>query len=221
MVEAGKDQFMKKLILVMALGGLALSAHATEYAKVISSTPVLGEVTVPQRSCWNEQETVAQPRTGVGATIGAVAGGLLGSTMGRGAGKAAATAAGVITGAVVGDKVERDSADNSTQTVQKCQTTQVTTQQTIGYDVVYEYGGRRYTARLARDPGDRMPINVAVSPSDAAAPAATTTTTVVQTSPTVVYRSAPVYVDPTPPVVVDWWWWGGPGPGPHHGPHRW
>jgi uncharacterized protein YcfJ len=217
MVEAGKDQFMKKLILMMALAGLATAANATEYAKVISSTPVLGDVSTPQRNCWDEQVQVQQPRTGVGATIGAVAGGLLGSTMGRGSGNVAATAAGVVTGAVVGDSLERNSS--STQTVRKCQTTQITQRQTIGYDVVYEYGGQRYTARLAQDPGESLPINVSVSPNAAPAQTSTTTTstTVVQ-EPTVVYRD-PVYVSPAP-VVVDWGWgWGGGPRGPH--PRHW
>lgn len=208
---------MKKLLLMMALAGVAVSANATEYAKVISSTPVLGDVTTPQRSCWDEQVQVQQPRTGAGAVIGAVAGGLLGSTMGRGSGNVAATAAGVVTGAVVGDNLERGSS--STQTVQKCQTTQTTQRQTIGYDVVYEYAGQRYTARLAQDPGETLPINVSVSPNAAPAQApVATTTTVVQTSPTVVYRD-PVYVAPAP-VVVDWGWGWGPGPrGPH--PRHW
>jgi hypothetical protein len=36
----------------------------------------------------------------------------------------------------------------------------------VGYDVVYEYAGRRYTTRMARDPGAEIAIDV--RPSDAA-----------------------------------------------------
>jgi uncharacterized protein YcfJ len=200
---------MNKIILLMALAGISATAQAaTEYAKVISSTPVLGEISVPQRSCWNEQQQVEQPKSPAGTVIGAIAGGLLGSTMGRGGGKAAATAAGVVTGAVVGNAVTNDGT--TTQTVRRCETTTTTQRKTIGYDVVYEYAGQRYTARMANDPGDKIAINI--SPTGAAD--TTTQTTVVEDSPTVIYRSAP------PPVIVEpvwgWGWgWGG-GPGPRH-----
>lgn len=197
---------MKSVFLLVALVGLPLGAQATEYAQVISSTPVLGEVSVPQRNCWDEQVQVEQPHTPEGAVIGAVAGGLLGSTMGRGSGNVAATAAGVIAGAVAGDSLANRNS-TSTETVHRCDNRRVTQRKTIGYDVVYEYAGQQYTARMANDPGSEIAINV--TPSGASAPVANQdSTTVIEQGPTVVYRQpAPVYV--APPVMLGWWGWGG------------
>jgi uncharacterized protein YcfJ len=205
------ESIMNKIFLLLAMAGLSISAQAAEYAKVISSTPVLGEISTPQRNCWNEEVQVQQPKSPEGTVIGAIAGGLLGSTMGRGSGKAAATAVGVVTGAVVGNSVTNN--ETSTQNVRRCQTTTTTQRQVIGYDVTYEYAGQRYTSRFANDPGDRVAINI--NPSGASSSdtqTTTSTTTIVEDSPTVVYRRAPtVYVDP----YYGWW---GPGPGPHRGP---
>lgn len=208
---------MNKILILIALASLSTVADATEYAHVISSTPVLGEVTVPQRNCWDEQQQVQQPKSGAGAVIGAVAGGLLGSTMGRGGGNVAATAAGVITGAVVGDNLENRN-NTTTQTVRRCETTQVTQRKTIGYDVVYEYAGQQYSARLANDPGRELAINVSPSASVAIQPeqASPQTTTIIERPPTVVYRQPPtVYVEPRPLMFGGWGWGYGPGPRGH------
>jgi len=210
---------MNKILVLIALAGISSAAEAIEYAHVISSTPVLGEVTVPQRNCWDEQQQVQQPKSGAGAVIGAVAGGLLGSTMGHGSGNAAATAAGVITGAVVGDNLE-DRSNTTTQTVRRCETTHATQRKTIGYDVVYEYAGQQYSARLANDPGRELAINVSPSDPSVAQPVQTSnpTTTIIEQTPTVVYRQAPtVYVEPAP-IMFGWWGWGH-GPGYGHGGH--
>lgn len=209
---------MKKLILLMALVGLSGMAQATEYGKVVSVTPVMGDVSTPQRTCWDEQVRVEQPRTGAGSLIGAVAGGLLGSTVGRGDGRSAATAVGVITGAVVGDSIEGNSG-SSTQTVRRCGTSTTTQRQVIGYDVVYEYAGKQYSTRMASDPGERVPVSVTpvgAATTPATTTVAATTTYVVDDTPTVVYRPAPatVYVD-APLILGRWGWDWGPGPRDH------
>lgn len=207
---------MKTRILMFAiLFAFSGLAQAIEYGRVISSTPVSREVTTPQRVCRNEEVVVEKPHDATGSVLGAVAGGILGSTMGRGSGKAAATAAGVIVGAVAGDKVANSDDNATTQTVRRCSTQQVRTQQVVGYDVEYEYAGKTYRTRLANDPGDRIAVQITPAGSTVIDDDATvSTTTVIEDSPQVVYvRERPV----RPPVRGDfgwgWGWWG-PGPGP-------
>jgi uncharacterized protein YcfJ len=35
---------------------------------------------------------------------------------------------------------------------------------TAGYQVTYEYGGQRFSTRLPYNPGNQLPVNVAVTP---------------------------------------------------------
>lgn len=211
---------MKKHLAVLALTGIAVSAHATVIANVISSTPVVQTVNVPQQNCRAEQVLVEQPKSGAGATIGAVAGGILGSTVGHGSGKAAATAAGIVTGAVVGNSLER-TGNTTVQTVQTCQMVNVTQQQVVGYDVVYEYAGQRYTARLVQAPEATLAIEAPV-------PVVTTTMVigprslyvappvpvVVTPAPAVVLRRAPILLEPARPAFLHS---SGPYPASHGG----
>ena len=227
---------MNKLILTLALGIGASGAQAVEYATVISSTPIVEEVSIPTRRCWNEPVQVEQPRSAGGAVIGAIAGGLLGSTVGRGSGRAAATAAGAITGAVVGDSVaNRDSS--TTQTVRRCHTTTTREERTTGFDVVYEYAGRQYSTRMNEDPGEEIAINIspagrpALSATEPAPEDDTEEAEVVEDAPPTEYRTAPPSVvyrnDPwpiyvAPPVVFSWHSWGGWGSSHHYThPRRW
>ncbi|MDB5801068.1 MAG: 17 kDa surface antigen [Rhodocyclales bacterium] len=195
---------MNKLLMVTALTALSVQAHAAEYGHVVSSTPVLQQVQVPQRSCWDEQVVVQQPRSAGGAIVGGIAGGVLGSTIGKGGGKMAATAIGAVTGAVVGDRIDNQDGQTTTQTVRRCQTTQTSQQRTLGYDVTYEYAGQRYTTRMNNDPGEWVPIVVSVE-GTTPAPASTTivetqaapATTYIEQGPVVVYRRPAVIWGPS------------------------
>ncbi len=192
---------MNKLLVMMILAGLSIESQAAEYGHVISSTPVVQQVPAPQQSCWDEQVQVQQPRSTAGAVLGGIAGGVIGSTVGRGGGQLAATAVGAITGAVVGDRVDNQNTQTTTQTIRRCQTTQTQQQRTVGYDVTYEYAGQRYTARMANDPGEWVPIAVNVQGATTPAPAPVTTTGVESTVPTTtVIQDSPVYVYQRPPV---------------------
>jgi uncharacterized protein YcfJ len=209
---------MNKVIVMAALACVAGLSQAAEYGKVISSTPVMQEVLIPQRTCRDEQVEVEQPKNPAGSVIGAVAGGLLGSTMGRGSGNAAATAAGVIVGAVVGDQAANANSGTTTRTERRCSTQQVRSQQLAGYDVVYEYAGKRYTTRMAKDPGDSIPLQISPIGSAVSSAPVVSIETVVEEEPVrIVRRVEPVYA---PPVVLHWDLWPGPGPGFGH-PPRW
>ena len=158
--------------LVAAALAPAASQAAAIYAPVVSSTPVTQQVTVPQQVCGVEQQVVHAQPSGVGALIGAVAGGLFGNAVGGGS-RAIATGVGAVAGAALGNTVEVNAAANypaGSVPVQRCQTVNAYQTRTVGYDVVYEYNGQTYHARLANPPGDRIALHVA--PADAQAPQA-------------------------------------------------
>src|SRR4051812_43785403 len=97
---------MKQSILLTALGLVAFGASAQEVGNVVSSTPIVQQVQVPQQVCNNQPQYVQAPSSGGGAILGAVVGGLLGHQVGAGAGRAAATGVGAVVGAMAGDRIE-------------------------------------------------------------------------------------------------------------------
>ena len=101
--------------LVKTLAALALiatwpAAQSQEMARVVSSTPIVQQVTVPRQVCSETQILVQQPRSGAGVVVGALAGGILGNQIGDGSGRAVATAIGVLGGAILGDQLEGEPA---------------------------------------------------------------------------------------------------------------
>ncbi len=143
------------------------SAFAAEYANVVSSTPVIASVPATRQVCTDSQQLVQSRPSGAGAVIGAIAGGVLGNTIGGGFGRAAATGIGAVAGAVVGDNVEANNTAVAAVPVRRCQNVTSYEQRTVGYDVVYEYAGQRYSTRMARDPGRQFAV--AVQPADGGA----------------------------------------------------
>lgn len=186
---------------LMLAGSLALPcsvALATEYGRVVSSTPVAARFEVPSSQCQDQPQLVQARPSGGGAVLGAVIGAAIGNSVGAGAGRAAATGLGFVAGAALGDQAEAAQLPPREVTVRTCHTTMGYEERVIGYDVVYDYQGQRYSTRLARDPGQRIALNVQVTPvgeAIAAPPAA---------APARAY-AAPAY---SPPPVVY-----GPPPG--------
>ena len=181
-------------LLPLALIATWPLAHAQEIARVVSSTPVTQQVTVPRQICSETQLLVQQPRSGAGATVGALAGGIIGSQFGGGSGRAAATALGVIGGAILGDQLEGQPAPVA-RTANTC-TQQITYEnRVVGYNVVYEYAGRQYSTQMNSDPGPHLIIQVTPASSDMQV-----YTTPAPPPPVVV--QAPVQVQSYPPVVV-------------------
>jgi len=133
--------------------GAPLCAQAAELATVVSSTPVTVAVTVPRQQCSDGQQLVQQRPSGAGALLGAIAGGVIGHNLGNGFGRAAATGFGAVAGAVVGDQVEAANSPVAEVPVRRCQTVSSYENRVVGYDVVYEYAGQRYSTRMSRDPG--------------------------------------------------------------------
>lgn len=201
---------MQKTAIGLALLTAAGLSTAQEMGQVISATPIVQQVTVPQQSCYEETVMPAQrASTGGGAILGAVVGGLIGSALGSGSsGRTAAAMAGAFGGAIVGDQAENRQPAYPQQ-VQRCQTQNTYENRTMGYTVVYEYAGRQYTTRTQNDPGRWIPVNVqpaaqtySTQPDPYAAqgvysqPGVVTSTYPVQP----VYQAPPTYV--TPPVTV-------------------
>ena len=160
--------FRPALVLAAALGAaVGPSAFAADYATVISSTPVTVPVAVPRQVCSQERQYVQQAPSGAGALIGAIAGGVIGNSIGHGFGRAAATGIGAVAGSAIGNQVEADANPVSEVPVQRCQRVSRYENRTVGYDVMYEYAGQRYSTRMARDPGRRFAVSV--QPADGVA----------------------------------------------------
>lgn len=212
-----------------ALSVAASASWAAEYGTVVSSTPVVAAVPVPQQVCTDQPMVYQQPNSGAGALIGGLAGAAIGNSIGSGGGRAAATGIGLIAGSIIGDRVEADASPPVATTVRQCRTVTSYVNRTIGYDVVYEYQGMRRRTTLAQDPGDQIALNVSVMPAEAApAPQPTEMPPpgqVVQQPPAQIYYPAPYYAYPyypyaSPVVRIGWGYgWGG-GYGPGHGHRR-
>ena len=222
-----------------AATGLACSAAMAQQARVISTVAVQQQVGVPQQVCGDEQVYAGQRTTGAGAVIGAIIGGVAGSALGGGHGphghgpaRGATTAIGAITGGLIGNQVEGTTGGTPAyQNVRRCTTETVYENRTVGYDVTYEYAGQRYTARMDRDPGQWVTLNMqpqttynSVAPSNGSF-----------VGPSGVYNSAPAevtvtetvtYPAPAVPIVVGVdvgpyappppMWHRPPPPPPHH-----
>jgi uncharacterized protein YcfJ len=171
---------------------LAQSAPASAYGVVISSTPVVQQVTVPKQVCTTTNVQTFQP-TGGGALIGAVIGGALGNQFGRGQGRAVATGLGVIGGGILGNQVEAQNGYYVNQPTQSCRTENTVENQTVALNVLYEYAGQRYTVQMPTDshlrPGMRIALQVE-APVQPVAPVQSVT----------YVRPQPVFV-PAAPVV--------------------
>jgi uncharacterized protein YcfJ len=228
-----------KHLSVLALATAAAGAClAQDVGRVISTQPVVQQISVPQRVCTNQQVEVQQQKSGAGAVMGAIAGGAIGNQVGRGAGNAAATMIGIMGGAILGDRVE-GAPPTQLQTVQNCTVQNTLENRTIGYNVVYEFGGKQYAVRMPNDPGPTISLQVSpvgAQPQDqvSAAPQAYQPPEYVQNAPVVYtqqtivqpYYVQPVYAQPVygpryyPPVSLNlgFGYWGGGGH--HHGHWR-
>jgi len=193
------------LALAASAAALCLQANAQpqgrEMGRVLSVTPVSQQVAVPQQVCNNETVySGGRQPSGAGAVLGAVAGGLVGNAIGGGSGRALATGVGVIGGAMLGNQVEAGSPGY--QNVQRCTTQTRYDNQFLGYDVVYEYGGRQYTTRTQSDPGQWIPVTV--QPATPPAPSYPPGYSYYEApQPAVVVTETPVYAAPvyTAPVI--------------------
>ena len=162
-----KKNIAKSVVLVSALAAAGMGttvAQAAEFGHVISSTPVLEQISVPQQVCTNAQ-VQGSYRSGGGALIGALVGGAVGNQFGRGNGRAASTLIGAVGGGLVGDQIEAQNYGGYpvTQNVQQCRTEYTVQNRTVAYNVLYEYAGQRYTVQMPHQPGNRIALQVSAA----------------------------------------------------------
>ncbi len=146
----------------------AAPVQAQEVGRVLSSTALISQVSVPRQVCAQEvvqvQSQTPGTKSGAGALMGAVAGGVTGNAIGSGNGRAAATILGFIGGAILGDRIEGASpglVSTSQQTINRCSTQNFIENRTTGYQVVYEYAGKQYSVQMPQDPGPSIQLQVA------------------------------------------------------------
>ena len=155
-------------LLAAAVVGTVNAADFEDSARVISVSPQYEQVNYPQQRCNTEYvQTQREAQRGMGGSIvGGIAGGLLGSQVGHGNGRTAAAAAGAIAGAIAGDRIENNNQGGVVEQrpVQRCQTVDNWQTRTNGYAVTYEYNGRTYTSILPYDPGQRLRLQVSITP---------------------------------------------------------
>lgn len=143
---------------VAMLTGLPAQAQQ-EMARVISSTPVMQQVPVSRQVCQDEAVTRSGQKSGAGALMGTLAGGALGNAIGEGSGKAAATVLGLFGGAILGNSIEGE-AQPETQMVRRCYPQTAYESRVSGYNVVYEFGGKQYSAQMPSDPGQYLQLQI-------------------------------------------------------------
>ena len=204
-------QALRPLLAAAAVGAVcaAPAAFAADYATVVSSTPVTAAVPVQRQSCTESQQIVQPQPSGAGALIGAIAGGVLGNSVGGGFGRAAATGLGAVAGSVIGNQIEADGQPATAVPTRRCQTATRYEERVVGYDVMYEYAGQRYSTRMARDPGQRFAVSEQpADPNGNALPAPVMSRAVPTYDAPVATAEAPlqpapqtVYYDPLPPPV--------------------
>ncbi len=150
---------------------MAYAADFTDWAPVMSSTPVIERTVTPRQECRTEVVTSREVRTEgsspVGAIVGGIAGGVLGHQVGGGRGKDVATAAGAVAGAVIGNNIDNQNRVTTVtpvgREVQRCRTVDSVSEVVRGYDVVYRYAGRDVAVRLPYDPGERVRVAVGIT----------------------------------------------------------
>lgn len=189
---------MKKMFVLpaaAAVSGLfAVNASAMDIlARVISSTPVVQQVSVPQQVCTTQPVVTQAPPSGAGAVMGALAGGAMGNAVGDGGGRALATMIGLVGGAMVGNNIEGNRSQ--VQNAQQCGTQTSYQNRTTHYNVVYEYADRQYTIQMPSDPGPY--VRLQVTPVGAMpAPQASVQPGFAQPQPAQPVYGQPVYTQP-------------------------
>jgi uncharacterized protein YcfJ len=168
-----KQRVMRSTLLgALALAAMPVAAQSwgpegTSYsaqARVVSAVPIRETVaSTPRQECWTEYSEGSGGNRTAGAVIGGIAGGLIGHQFGSGSGNTAATIAGALGGAAVGNEIGRRNEDP--RAVERCRTVSDSSDRVVGYDVVYRFQGREFTARLPYDPVPELPVNVTVAPS--------------------------------------------------------
>ncbi len=200
---------MKKAVVLStvaaALGLFAVNVAAMDIlARVISSTPVQQQVSVPRQFCTTQPMITEAPRSGAGALMGALAGGAMGNAVGDGGGRALATVIGLVGGAMIGNNIE--GPNNQVQNVQQCSTQTSYENRISHYDVVYEYADKRYNVQMPSDPGLYVRLQVTPVGAMPAQPHAQQAYPQQYQQYQQQHQPAPVYTQPAPVYAQPGWY---------------
>ncbi|MBT8067904.1 MAG: glycine zipper 2TM domain-containing protein [Gammaproteobacteria bacterium] len=174
-------------VLLVGMTGSALADYDSrmsrkdraqyDYAKVLSSQPIINYVTVktPVRECWEEMQYYTvdrRSRHNGGALVGAILGGVIGHQVGSGRGNDAATVAGTLIGAAIGNESSRKrhegyGEERIARPIERCETRFQSHQEERidGYRVTYRYHGQKYSTVMPYDPGAKLRVRVDVRPA--------------------------------------------------------
>ena len=155
-------------VAATAVGAFAASRYDLnpfrDYATVVAVEPAYDVNRIPREVCRDQaverQKEPQDEKRVAGAVIGAAVGGVLGNQVGSGSGRTAATVAGAAAGGYAGSKIQKKMQEGNTESVieHRCETVYDTERKPAGFDVTWEYEGRRGTVRMERDPGKRIPF---------------------------------------------------------------
>lgn len=142
------------------------------WADVIEAEPVTRVIRKPVREevCWQEEvyREIPARRSAAPSIFGALLGGVIGNQFGGGSGRDAMTIAGAALGGAIASDRQRERYPNKyyASLEDRCgtNTNWQETRQVIGWDVVYEYQGETYLARMPEHPGDQVQVEVSVQP---------------------------------------------------------
>ena len=164
---------------IAAAGGYKKNSYS-DHAVVTDVQPIYRTIRVnePRQECWSE-EVYHQPQhthnssagsTIVGGIIGGVIGHQVGKRVNRGRGKNGGAILGTLIGAAIGHEngAKSHTTGRGYTTVEnRCQTVDSyhTEERIDGYRVSYEYNGALFHTRMKHRPGDRIRVNVQVTPS--------------------------------------------------------
>lgn len=161
------------------------NSHYQDYARVTHVEPIYNRVQYRPRDCDNNNSYRYNRNRGNNAQnryfseqtstiVAAIAGGVIGNQFGGGNGKTAMTIAGTVLGGSVAREqyrhrtpIPRDRPHYRDQ--DRCDNYGYSgyqnTRNIEAYRVSYRYNGQTFTTTMAHDPGNRIPVDVTVRPS--------------------------------------------------------
>lgn len=179
-VYDAKKPFLVKFFWVFFCSGLILASRLSQaddtvdyvYANVVDSQPMYETeyINEPRQHCWQEERPVRQPQSHTGTILGGIVGAAVGNELGHGhSNKNVGAVAGALLGASIGRDVSaRQGSRYAYRQEEHCEQVNRRRERSYitGYRVTYRYQGELYSTQVARDPGRRIKLRVAMSPVD-------------------------------------------------------
>jgi uncharacterized protein YcfJ len=132
-----KNTYQLTISLLMLV--VAMSAESRDYRSFRDYAPVLNVEPIVERSYEPTTRTVCDERTVITERVIPLA-------------------------STIGEDIRRQMRLSREQNVCRTVTGRQPRQRVSGYRVTYRYGGRTSTARYPYDPGERIPVDVGLSP---------------------------------------------------------